>query len=120
MKSSILKRAKESPFKWWLVLFAIIIIMFLYCTYSKRSNKSVPSVSVPEAAATEHATSVVTGRISIIKKERIKLPEVREGAKKKSVENIRSMSDDAVAVRWNIILGKYREYKTKTGGLPPE
>ena len=117
---NILTKAKESPFKWWFILFAIIIIMFIYFAYSKWSSKSVSSVVIPEAAVTDNATSAITDRISVIKKERIKLPEVREGAKKKSVENIRSMSDDAVAVRWNIILGKYREYKTKTGGLPPE
>ena len=117
---NILKRAKESPFKWWFVLVTVIIIMFLYCRYSKWRDKSTLNMTIPEAAVTEHATSVITDRISVIKKERIKLPEVRESAKKMSVENIRSMSDDAVAVRWNNILGKYRTYKATTEGLPPE
>ena len=117
---NILTRAKESPFKWWFILFAIIIIMFIYFAYSKWSSTAVSSVVIPEAAVTDNATSAITDRISVIKKERIKLPEVREGAKKKSVESVRGMSDDAVAVSWNNILGKYREYKATTEGIPPE
>lgn len=103
----------------WLWLVAGVLIFaagYLTAAWLNHEDAAV-GVPVMEAMKTEEASRKISETITEAQKERDKLPEVVRNAKKEAIQSVGSDGDADIAHRWNGLLGRYREYRTPSGGL---
>lgn len=108
-----------AEYKWlWLVAALAIFAAGALCAVWLNARDSVDvHAPIEEIVVTEEASRRISETITEAQKQRDRLPEVVKNAKDKATQNVGADTDDAIARRWNGLLGRYREHKSASGGI---
>ena len=107
----------EHKWLWLVVALAIFAAGALCAVWINARDAEVAVVPVMEAIKTEEASRKINETIAEAQKQKDRLPEVIRSAKEKAAQNVGADTDDAIARRWNGLLGRYREHKSAAGGI---
>ena len=111
----------ESRWRWWLLFLAAILVLAVGCYVGRLvARKAVVDMSeMPkhEIAVTDSATEKMKNIIEKAQTEKSKLPEVIKGVKDDIRRDVAGLSDDSIALRWNGLLGRYREDRAAAEGV---
>lgn len=107
----------EHKWLWLVVALLIFAAGALIAVWLNERNAAEIDVPAMEAVKTEEASRKISETIVEAQKQKDKLPEVIRDAKEKAVRDVGADSDDAIARRWNGLLGRYREHKSQAEGL---
>ena len=102
---------------WLVVALAIFAAGALCAVWIGARDAEVAVVPAMEAMKTEEASRKISETIAEAQKQKDRLPEVIRNAKENAVRNVGADTDDAIARRWNGLLGRYREHKSAADGL---
>ena len=101
----------------WLVAGVLIFAAGYLTAVWLNHEAAVVGVPVMEAVKTDEASRKISESVAEAQQRKDKLPEVVKSAKDDVVRDVAGDTDDFIADRWNGILGRYREYRTPSGGL---
>ena len=108
---------EEHKWLWLVVALAIFAAGALCAVWLNARNAVDVQVPIEEIAATKDASRKITDTIAEAQKQKDRLPEVVKDAKEKAARDVGADSDDAIARRWNGLLGRYREHKSAADGI---